>query len=124
MTAAPASALAAGQDEARPHRGGQLKPSYWPFVLPALLVVGAVILFPWIFTLWMSLNEWRVGSDTQFVGLANYTRLATDMRFLESLWHTVLYTFLSVAAPLVLGTAAALAFNTKPPSGACFAASS
>jgi len=89
--------------------------AFWIGTVPALLVVGAVILFPWIFTLWMSLNEWRVGSDTQFVGLANYARLAADMRFLESLWHTVLYTFLSVAAPLVLGTAAALAFNTKLP---------
>jgi multiple sugar transport system permease protein len=115
MTAAPASAVAVGPDVAHPQPGGRLKPSYWPFVVPALLVVGAVILFPWIFTLWMSLNEWRVGSDTQFVGLANYARLAADMRFLESLWHTVLYTFLSVAAPLVLGTAAALAFNTKLP---------
>jgi multiple sugar transport system permease protein len=115
MTTAPASAVTVGPDVARPQPGGRLKPSYWPFIVPALVVVGAVILFPWLFTLWMSLNEWRVGADTEFVGLANYLRLATDLRFLESLWHTVLYTFLSVAAPLLLGLAAALAFNTKLP---------
>ncbi|MBM6592496.1 carbohydrate ABC transporter permease [Microvirga pudoricolor] len=115
MTAVSTPAVPASEEEARPHKGGHLKPSYWPFVLPALLVVGAVILFPWVFTIWMSLNEWRVGSDTSFVGLANYIRLATDMRFLESLWHTILYTVLSVVAPLILGTAAALAFNTKLP---------
>jgi multiple sugar transport system permease protein len=37
-------------------------PSYWPFVLPALIVVLAVIIFPWAYTIWMSLHEWKVGS--------------------------------------------------------------
>ena len=36
-------------------------PSYWPFVVPALVVVLAVIVFPWLFTIWMSLNQWKVG---------------------------------------------------------------
>src|SRR5258708_2660234 len=34
-------------------------PSYWPFVVPALIVVLAVIIFPWAYTLWMSLHEWK-----------------------------------------------------------------
>ncbi|TGV46739.1 sugar ABC transporter permease, partial [Mesorhizobium sp. M2D.F.Ca.ET.160.01.1.1] len=25
----------------------RLAPNYWPFVVPALVVVGAVIVFPW-----------------------------------------------------------------------------
>ena len=37
---------------------------YWPFVVPALVVVVAIIVFPWVFTIWMSLNEWKVGSPT------------------------------------------------------------
>ena len=72
--------------------GQELRPrSYWPFVLPALIVVLAVIVFPWVFTIWMSLNEWKVGSPTTFVGLANYLRLPTDPRFIESVEHTLLY---------------------------------
>lgn len=89
--------------------------AYWAFVLPALITVCAVILFPWVFTLWMSLNEWRVGESHHFVGMANYLRLAGDGRFLESLWHTLVYTVLSVVAPLVLGTAAALFFHKEMP---------
>src|SRR5512140_3181473 len=27
------------------------KPSYWPFVVPALVVVLAIIIFPWLFTI-------------------------------------------------------------------------
>ena len=39
----------------------RLAPNYWPFVVPALVVVGAVIVFPWAFTLWMSVNRWTLG---------------------------------------------------------------
>jgi len=67
-------------------------PSYWPFVVPALVVVLAVIVFPWLFTIWMSLNQWKVGSPTTFVGLANYVRLPNDPRFVEAVGHTILYT--------------------------------
>src|SRR3954447_20458363 len=94
----------------------ELRPlSYWPFVLPALIVVLAVIVFPWIFTIWMSLQEWKVGAPTTFVGLANYVRMPTDPRFVEAVWDTLLYTALSVALPLVFGTAAAVVFHQKFP---------
>jgi multiple sugar transport system permease protein len=88
-------------------------PSYWPFVIPALVVVLAVIIFPWVFTIWMSLQEWKVGSPTVFVGLANYLRLPTDPRFVEAVGHTLSYTALSVVLPLVFGTLAAVVFHQK-----------
>ena len=90
-------------------------PSYWPFVLPALVVVLAVIVFPWLFTIWMSLNEWKVGSPTAFVGLANYFRLPNDPRFVEAVWHTLVYTALSVILPVILGTLAAIVFHQRFP---------
>jgi multiple sugar transport system permease protein len=99
--------------DGKPRR--RLRPSYWPFILPALLVVGGVIVFPWLFTLWMSANEWQIGSGEHFVGLANYARLGTDARFIDSLWRTLLYTAASVIAPLALGTLAALVFNARLP---------
>ncbi len=92
-----------------------MRPSYWPFVLPALITVGAVIVFPWVFTLWMSANQWQLGGEQSFVGFDNYLRLAADMRFWESMWHTLVYTVLSVVAPMILGTIAALVFDSKLP---------
>jgi multiple sugar transport system permease protein len=80
-----------------------------------LITVGAVIVFPWVFTLWMSTNQWQLGGEQSFVGFDNYLRLAADMRFWESMWHTVVYTVLSVVAPMVLGTIAALVFDSKLP---------
>lgn len=103
----------AAQNRSKPRRG--LVPNYWPFVIPALVVIAAVIVFPWVFTLWMSVNSWTLGQSQSFAGFANYARLATDMRFWEALWHTVLYTGLSVIAPVFLGTLAALIFDAQFP---------
>src|SRR6185369_3732259 len=99
---------AAPEDELRPI-------SYWPFVLPALIVVLAVIVFPWVFTIWMSLHEWKVGAPTTFVGLSNYLRMPKDPRFVEAVWHTLTYTVLSVVLPLIFGTLAAVVFHQKFP---------
>src|SRR6478752_1628572 len=94
----------------------ELRPrSYWPFVLPALIVVLAVIVFPWVFTIWISLNEWKVGAPTTFVGLSNYLRMPNDPRFIEAVGHTPVYTVLSVILPLALGTLAAVVFHQKFP---------
>src|SRR5215212_881146 len=90
-------------------------PSYWPFVVPAVIVVLAVIVFPWVFTLWMSVHEWKIGAPTTYVGVANYLRLPNDPRFVEAVWHTLVYTVLSVLLPLVLGTFAAIVFHARFP---------
>jgi multiple sugar transport system permease protein len=102
-------------EDAPPSRKHRLRTNYWPFVIPALVVVGAVIVFPWAFTLWMSVNAWTLGGDVSFVGFENYARLASDVRFWESLGHTLSYTLLSVIAPLILGTFAAVLFDSKMP---------
>jgi len=88
-------------------------PSYWPFVVPALVVVLAIIIFPWLFTIWMSLNQWKVGSPTTFVWLDNYLRLTSDPRFAEAATHTMVYTALSVLLPLTFGTLAAVVFHQR-----------
>ena len=60
LTASESAPVRSGA-AARETEGWQ-PPSYWPFVLPALIVVLAVIIFPWAYTIWMSLHEWKVGS--------------------------------------------------------------
>ena len=58
-----------GAAKAEPVKGDRLRRSYWPFVVPALVVVGSVIVFPWVFTIWMSLHEWTVGGAARAFGL-------------------------------------------------------
>ncbi len=88
---------------------------YVLFLLPALIVIFAVIIFPWLFTIWMSLNDWQVGMQRSFAGLTNFQTLATDRRFLETIPRTLFFTILSVAAPLVLGVFAAEVFHQRFP---------
>lgn len=101
--------------EAAPVEGARPRSSYWPFVVPAVAVVGSVIVFPWVFTVWMSLHEWTVGGARRFAGLSNYLRLGSDERFLMSVGHTLVYTLLAVVLPLIFGTLAALIFNSRLP---------
>ena len=85
------------------------------FVAPALIVVGAVIVFPWLFTVWMSAFDWKIGTQAHFVGFDNYVKLATNQRFLEAIGHTIYFTLLAVVVPLLLGTVAALIFHREFP---------
>ncbi len=89
--------------------------NYWPFVIPAGIVVAAIIVLPWAFTLFMSVHEWRIGSDLEFVGLANYRHMLTDERFLWSIVRTLYFTVLATLLPMVLGIAAAVCFHRRFP---------
>ncbi len=91
----------------------QRRRAYRLLTLPALAVVAAVIVFPWLFTVYMSAFDWKIGEAAHFVGLANYATLAHDQRFLESIVHTFYFTLLAVVIPLVFGTAAALVFHRE-----------
>src|SRR6478735_11869978 len=90
-------------------------PRYWLFSLPAVLVILGVIVFPWLFTLYMSSQDWKIGGGPEFVGLQNYAELLRDPRFIELMGHTFYFTVLAVVLPIVFGTAAALVFHREFP---------
>jgi multiple sugar transport system permease protein len=78
-----------------------------------LAATFALIVFPWLFTLFVSVQEWDASGSSGFVGLGNYTRLFVDERFLLSVVRTLYYSVLTVAAPLVLGTFAAVLLHRE-----------
>jgi multiple sugar transport system permease protein len=88
---------------------------YILFVLPAVAVMMAVIIFPWLFTFFMSVHDWRIGQAKTFVGLDNYLKLVNDERFRDSVTRTLVFTALSVVLPVILGVASALVFHRKFP---------
>lgn len=107
MSAAmPLAARPAGRNYAR---------RYWPFIVPAGVVVFAVIVFPWLFTLYMSAHEFKIGSDLLYIGLDNYAKLLSDERFLWSVLRTLYFTALATFFPVVLGIAAAVVFQRRFP---------
>ena len=108
--AAPGAAARAGAARRRNYAR-----QYWPFIVPAGVVVFAVILFPWVFTLFMSVHDFHIGGERTFAGAANYLRMLTDERFGWAVLRTLYFTFLSVLLPLVLGIAAAVVFHRNFP---------
>lgn len=79
---------------------------------PAIFVVVTMLMFPVIFTLYMSFHEWSGGvRPPDFVRLKNYSELFSDTRFRMSLLRTGYFVLMSVGSQLVLGMLAALVFH-------------
>ena len=100
---------------ARPNarRGANYARRYWAFAVPAAVIVAAVMVFPWLFTLFMSVHDWKVTGGTRFVGLGNYAHLFTDDRFRWAVVRTLYFTVFATLAPVVLGVVAAVCFAQK-----------
>src|SRR5918996_3477009 len=57
-----------------------------PFLLPAILLYGVFVAWPYAQAIYISLTSWRgLSANRPFVGLDNYERLLGDSRFLEAL---------------------------------------
>jgi multiple sugar transport system permease protein len=85
----------------------------WIYPLPAILFVALLMVFPVLYTTYISLTNWTLtsGAPASFVGLENYGRVLIEPRFLQALWRTIAFTVSAVALEAVLGVAAALLLN-------------
>ena len=83
------------------------------FPLPAITFVALLMVFPVIYTLYLSFTNWTLtsGMPATFVGWRSYARVLTEPRFLNALARTFAFTFFAVAIEGVLGVAAALILN-------------
>ena len=83
------------------------------FAVPAAFIVAAVIVFPWLFTVFMSVHDWKVSGNVYFVGLTNYVHLLHDDRFLWAVARTLYFTTAAVVLPVLIGLWAAVCFARK-----------
>ncbi|MFJ9968778.1 carbohydrate ABC transporter permease [Streptomyces avermitilis] len=88
--------------------------AFW-LTLPAVVVVAAVVLYPILRTLLISLFrvDSSVAVDTPFVGLGNYLSVVTDPGFRSSMGRTLYFTVVSTTIELALGFFVALLLNAK-----------
>lgn len=87
----------------------------WLLVAPALLLTAALVLFPAVQTVWMSLHDVVLFRPRfrPFIGLANYTRALADPVFWSSLGLSLVWVVVSVGLQFALGLAAALLLNRR-----------
>jgi multiple sugar transport system permease protein len=82
------------------------------FVMPAVVLLAAVTVYPLLSVLYLSLHRRLPIFDiAKFTGLDNYRFLFADDRFWNALGNTVYFTAVSVVLELVLGLSIALLLN-------------
>lgn len=83
------------------------------FPLPAIIFVALLMVFPVLYTLFLSLTNWNLtsGAPLSFVGLRSYSRVLAEPRFLHAVARTFLFTFFAVAFEGFFGVAIALILN-------------
>ncbi|MHB0927945.1 MAG: carbohydrate ABC transporter permease [Candidatus Nanopelagicales bacterium] len=82
-------------------------------LVPAILVVFGVVLYPVIRTFAISLFDVTspMPGNYPFVGLSNYTRVFNNSAFYPVLWQTLYFTFVSTGLELALGLGVAMLLN-------------
>jgi multiple sugar transport system permease protein len=79
------------------------------FLLPGFLVLLAIILFPLLFTIRVSLSGWdAISPGLNLAGVKNYALVFTDVRFWQSLLRLGAIAVATVAIQYALGFALAL----------------
>jgi trehalose/maltose transport system permease protein len=87
----------------------------WLMVLPSLLIVAAVALYPLVQSFRLSFTNARLASarEVENIGLANYEFLWNSNTFRAAFENTLKFTVASVAIELVLGLIIALIINSQ-----------
>jgi len=83
------------------------------YVAPFFLIFLAFGLFPLIYTAWISLHQYRLGSRMKWVGLDNFIWLFTNEKFYNSLFKTFTIGILSTVPQLLLALGLAHMLNYK-----------
>lgn len=87
------------------------KAAPYAYVSPFFLVFAAFGLFPLIYTAWISLHDYKLGSDMTWIGLDNFRWLFANSLFYNALWKTFTIGVLSTVPQLMLALGLAHLLN-------------
>ncbi|MCT1607646.1 sugar ABC transporter permease [Nesterenkonia massiliensis] len=114
MTAAPTTSGAPGRADAgtrRRRRGLSERALARLFVTPAVGLMALVALFPVIYAVVVSFQDYTRRQYNGWAGFENYLTVLASPRFYEALWFTVYFTVASVALEFLIGLGFALLMN-------------
>src|SRR5208282_3725020 len=105
---APVAAPLVGRPDVNRKRMARLG---WMFTAPALIVIGAVTIFPIVYSVVISLSNAQVSGNG--VSLNGFTTANYSLVLKNSTWHyalgfTIIYTLVTVVVELIFGTMIAL----------------
>jgi multiple sugar transport system permease protein len=82
-------------------------------VAPAVLFLAALLAYPFILALYLSLTDKRFGAEPNFVGLQNYITLFGTVLFWKALQNSLVYTIGTLVLKFIGGLAVALLLNRE-----------
>ncbi len=87
----------------------------WLLMLPTLIVIAVVAVYPLLNVFYLSFTNARLGSVNapRFIGLTNYEQLFRNPSFLAALNHTLVFTVCTVFLEAVLGLGIALVIHSN-----------
>ncbi|MGW4403355.1 carbohydrate ABC transporter permease [Nonomuraea sp. NPDC004702] len=85
----------------------------WLFLAPALLLLAGMLLYPILYTAWVSVSDFDLASfqPSGWVGWRHYEAVLRDPGFLDSLRVTGVYLVIALPLQMVLGFAIAFLLN-------------
>ena len=89
---------------------------YWAYILlvPSLILVGAVVVYPVIDGIWLSFHVYRLNRPalgTPWIGLEHYRDMADDPIIRKALRNTVIWVSVGATSQFLLGLISALALH-------------
>lgn len=98
------------------HKGGFVERNLKVlFPLPAVTFVVVMMLFPVIYTLFLSFTNWNLtsGMPLSVVWFKSFARVLREPRFLSAVGRTFSFTFMAIAVETLLGLGLALLLNRE-----------
>lgn len=77
------------------------------FILPWLIGLVVFTALPMLAAVYISMTDWDIVGNAEFIGLQNYITLFKEENFIRSLWVTVRYAV--IAVPLIIATSLTIA---------------
>jgi multiple sugar transport system permease protein len=84
------------------------------FLSPSIIIVAIFVVFPILFSFYLSFHEWNMFStDRDFVGIQNYRVMFADAEFWRVFGHTTVYTLGTVPVNMALALLVAYVLNKR-----------
>jgi len=83
------------------------------FIAPWIIGFLCFVLFPIVFSLFLSFTEWPLIGQPTWVGLKNYSKLFSDLNFYHSLFVTLIYTLITVVPGMIVSILISVLLNQK-----------
>ena len=87
----------------------------WLLILPTILVVLGIAIYPLLESIRLSLTNYRSSRPDrwEYIGFDNYVDLLSNSTFHTALWNTILFTVASVGLETILGMIVALTIHSN-----------